>query len=127
MTLSFLSPEAVSPQISCGVTGTTVVTHEIIRRNLDRSALYGGAISGKGPRYCPSIEDKILRFATQTSHQIYLEPEGLLSDVIYPNGISTSLPPMYRSNMYSLSWGSSVPRFCSRDMRWNMTTWTRAA
>lgn len=90
--LSFLCPESVAPQISCGVTGTTPETHDIIRRNLDRSALYGGAISGKGPRYCPSIEDKILRFAGQSSHQIYLEPEGLTSDVIYPNGISTSLP-----------------------------------
>lgn len=92
VTLSFRRPQTIPPQISCGVTGTTLVTHEIIRRNLDRSALYGGAISGKGPRYCPSIEDKILRFAGQTSHQIYLEPEGLTSDVIYPNGISTSLP-----------------------------------
>ena len=92
VTLSFLRSESLSPQISCGVTGTTPETHDIIRKNLDRSALYGGAISGKGPRYCPSIEDKILRFAEQNSHQIYLEPEGLTSDVIYPNGISTSLP-----------------------------------
>lgn len=91
-TLSFLPPNHLAPQICCGITATTPRTHDIIRRNLERSALYGGAISGKGPRYCPSIEDKILRFAAQSSHQIYLEPEGLTSGVIYPNGISTSLP-----------------------------------
>ncbi len=80
------------PQVDCGITETNDQTHEIIRENLSKSAMYGGHIAGKGPRYCPSIEDKIIRFADKTSHQIFLEPEGLKSDVVYPNGISTSLP-----------------------------------
>ena len=89
---SFLKPGKLARQISCGVTHTTPHTHNIIRKNLDRSAMYGGHISGVGPRYCPSIEDKVTRFADKSSHQIFLEPEGLTTDVIYPNGISTSLP-----------------------------------
>ena len=89
---SFLSKSAVAPQISCGITHTNARTHEIIRENLSRSAMYGGHISGVGPRYCPSIEDKIVRFAEKTSHQIFLEPEGADDHTIYPNGISTSLP-----------------------------------
>lgn len=89
---SFLKPGKLARQISCGVTHTTPHTHDIIRKNLDRSAMYGGHISGVGPRYCPSIEDKVTRFADKSSHQIFLEPEGLTTDVIYPNGISTSLP-----------------------------------
>ena len=90
---SFLSEGApVAPQISCGITHTNQQTHDIIQANLSRSAMYGGHISGVGPRYCPSIEDKVVRFADKTSHQIFLEPEGLDDDTIYPNGISTSLP-----------------------------------
>ena len=89
---SFLSGKAPSRQISCGITHTNERTHEIIRENLSRSAMYGGHIDGVGPRYCPSIEDKIVRFADKTSHQIFLEPESLSDHVIYPNGISTSLP-----------------------------------
>ena len=92
---TFLSPETQhlhNRQISCGVTSTTPATHEIIRSNLERSALYGGKISSKGPRYCPSIEDKVVRFADKPTHSIYLEPEGLSNDLVYPNGISTSLP-----------------------------------
>ena len=80
------------PQIACHVTATTPETHALIRANLRKSALYGGAISGRGPRYCPSIEDKVVRFAGRDRHTIFLEPEGLDSDVVYPNGISTSLP-----------------------------------
>ncbi len=80
------------PQIACGVTGTTPATHALIRANLHRSAVYGGRISGTGPRYCPSIEDKVVRFADRDRHQIFLEPEGLDDDTVYPNGISTSLP-----------------------------------
>lgn len=80
------------PQISCYITHTSEKTHDIIRANLDKSPLYTGIIEGTGPRYCPSIEDKIVRFASKTSHQIFLEPEGLDSEIIYPNGISTSLP-----------------------------------
>lgn len=89
---SFLSKEPAARQIACGITHTNEKTHAIIRKNLDRSAMYGGHIDGVGPRYCPSIEDKIVRFADKTSHQIFLEPEGLDVATIYPNGISTSLP-----------------------------------
>lgn len=89
---SFLSDAPSARQISCGITHTNEKTHQIIRDNLGRSAMYGGHIDGVGPRYCPSIEDKIVRFADKDSHQIFLEPESLSDSVIYPNGISTSLP-----------------------------------
>ncbi|WP_183962312.1 tRNA uridine-5-carboxymethylaminomethyl(34) synthesis enzyme MnmG [Sagittula marina] len=89
---SFLSTRPTARQISCGITHTNEETHEIIRENLGKSAMYGGHIDGVGPRYCPSIEDKVVRFAEKTSHQVFLEPEGLDTDVVYPNGISTSLP-----------------------------------
>ncbi|WP_306114150.1 MULTISPECIES: tRNA uridine-5-carboxymethylaminomethyl(34) synthesis enzyme MnmG [unclassified Roseovarius] len=89
---SFLSSRPSAQQVSCGITHTNERTHEIIRENLARSAMYGGQIDGVGPRYCPSIEDKIVRFANKTSHQVFLEPESLSDRVIYPNGISTSLP-----------------------------------
>jgi len=89
---SFLSAGVSAPQISCGITHTNARTHEIIEENLGRSAMYGGHIDGVGPRYCPSIEDKIVRFAEKDSHQIFLEPEGADDHTIYPNGISTSLP-----------------------------------
>jgi len=89
---SFLSTKPGARQIACGITHTSEATHQIIRDNLERSAMYGGHISGVGPRYCPSIEDKVVRFADKSSHQIFLEPEGLDDDTIYPNGISTSLP-----------------------------------
>ncbi len=89
---SFMSSAVVAPQISCGITHTNARTHEIIENNLSRSAMYGGHIDGVGPRYCPSIEDKIVRFADKESHQIFLEPEGVNDHTIYPNGISTSLP-----------------------------------
>ncbi|APH53230.1 Glucose inhibited division protein A [Granulibacter bethesdensis] len=80
------------PQISCRISETTADTHQIIRDNLHRSAVYGGMLSGKGPRYCPSIEDKVVRFPDKTRHQVFLEPEGLDDFTVYPNGISTSLP-----------------------------------
>ncbi|NOD84635.1 tRNA uridine-5-carboxymethylaminomethyl(34) synthesis enzyme MnmG [Ruegeria sp. HKCCE3926] len=89
---SFMSKSVVAPQISCGITHTNARTHEIIASNLSKSAMYGGHIDGVGPRYCPSIEDKIVRFADKESHQIFLEPEGVNDHTIYPNGISTSLP-----------------------------------
>lgn len=89
---SFLHKTPFVRQIACGITHTNEQTHDIIRRNLDRSAMYGGHIEGVGPRYCPSIEDKVVRFADKTGHQVFLEPEGLDDDTVYPNGISTSLP-----------------------------------
>jgi tRNA uridine 5-carboxymethylaminomethyl modification enzyme len=90
---SFLGERQQHPrQISCWITKTTEETHEIIRESLDQSPMYSGLIEGVGPRYCPSIEDKVVRFADKASHQIFVEPEGLTTDVVYPNGISTSLP-----------------------------------
>ena len=89
---SFLSKGVQARQVACGVTHTNEQTHDIIRANLSRSAMYGGHIEGVGPRYCPSIEDKVVRFSDKTSHQVFLEPEGLDDHTIYPNGISTSLP-----------------------------------
>lgn len=89
---SFLTKELNNRQIDCGVTYTNETTHKIIRDNFSKCALFSGLITGKGPRYCPSIEDKLVRFADRTSHQIFLEPEGYDTNVVYPNGISTSLP-----------------------------------
>ena len=89
---SFLSENSTATQVTCGITHTNAETHRIIRENLSRSAMYGGKIEGVGPRYCPSIEDKVVRFADKESHQVFLEPEGLDDHTIYPNGISTSLP-----------------------------------
>ena len=89
---SFLTDAIRVPQISCAITRTTDATHRIIADNLGQSAVYSGAIAGRGPRYCPSIEDKVVRFADRSQHQIFLEPEGLDDDTVYPNGISTSLP-----------------------------------
>ena len=89
---SFLSTQISAPQVSCGITHTNEKTHQIISDNLARSAMYGGKIDGVGPRYCPSIEDKVVRFAEKTSHQIFLEPESASGHTVYPNGISTSLP-----------------------------------
>ena len=88
---SFLNATIDRPQIQCGVTTTTAETHRIIAERLGESAVYGGRVSGVGPRYCPSIEDKVVRFADKTSHQIFLEPEGYDDDTVYPNGISTSV------------------------------------
>ena len=89
---STLTTSLTPVQIECGVTRTTQTTHDIIRAAFDRSPLFDGSIAGRGPRYCPSIEDKVNRFGDRDSHQIFLEPEGFDSDLVYPNGISTSLP-----------------------------------
>ncbi|UWR80235.1 tRNA uridine-5-carboxymethylaminomethyl(34) synthesis enzyme MnmG [Phaeobacter inhibens] len=89
---SFLTTSVSASQVVCGITHTNTHTHDIIRDNLERSAMYGGHIDGVGPRYCPSIEDKVVRFSDKTSHQIFLEPEGVDDHTVYPNGISTSLP-----------------------------------
>lgn len=89
---SFLSTRPALAQISCGLVHTNEQTHDIIRKNIETSAMYGGHITGVGPRYCPSIEDKVMRFEDKPKHQVFLEPESLSDAVIYPNGISTSLP-----------------------------------
>ncbi|MEQ1607733.1 MAG: tRNA uridine-5-carboxymethylaminomethyl(34) synthesis enzyme MnmG [Hyphomonadaceae bacterium] len=89
---SFLNDRITAPQIACGITWTSAEVHAVIGDNLHKSAVYSGAIAGRGPRYCPSIEDKVKRFADRDKHQVFLEPEGLDDDTIYPNGISTSLP-----------------------------------
>ena len=89
---SMMTRAITTPQVPCHITRTTRATHQVIEENLGQSAMYSGAIEGTGPRYCPSIEDKIVRFGDKNSHQIFLEPEGLSVSTIYPNGISTSLP-----------------------------------
>ena len=89
---STLTPRITTPQVACGITGTTPASHALIRANLHRAPMYSGQIGSVGPRYCPSIEDKVVRFADRERHQIFLEPEGLDDPTVYPNGISTSLP-----------------------------------
>lgn len=89
---SFLNRKPFVKQVVCGITHTNLKTHDIVRQNLSRSAMYGGHIEGVGPRYCPSIEDKVVRFGDKAAHQVFLEPEGLDDTTVYPNGISTSLP-----------------------------------
>lgn len=89
---SFLTETISNPQVTCAITTTTEETHAIIRANLARSPMFSGQIESRGPRYCPSIEDKVVRFADRTSHHVFLEPEGLDSDTVYPNGVSSSLP-----------------------------------
>ncbi|WP_230974715.1 tRNA uridine-5-carboxymethylaminomethyl(34) synthesis enzyme MnmG [Brevundimonas vitis] len=101
---SFLTDRIEVPQISCGITHTTEETHRIIAENLGESAVYGGHLTGRGPRYCPSIEDKVVRFADKTSHQIFLEPEGLDDPTVYPNGISTSV-----SNATQMAFLRTIP------------------
>ena len=95
---SFLTNKTYNKQVPCHISFTNQSVHEVIKENLMKSAIYSGQISGIGPRYCPSIEDKVVRFSDKTRHQIFLEPEGLNSDLIYPNGISTSLPPEVQDN-----------------------------
>ena len=89
---STLTKRIDTPQIACHITYTNERVHDLIRKNIQRAPMYSGQIEGTGPRYCPSIEDKVVRFADKTRHQIFLEPEGLDDDTVYPNGISTSLP-----------------------------------
>ncbi len=90
--LSFLTEKITTPQIACGIITTTSATHAVIRANLDRAPLYSGQITSIGPRYCPSIEDKVVRFTLRENHQVFLEPAGLDDHTVYPNGVSTSLP-----------------------------------
>ena len=101
--LSILTDRIANRQVACGITATTARTHAVIRANLAGSAVYGGRIQGAGPRYCPSVEDKVVRFADRESHQVFLEPEGLDDHTVYPNGISTSLPePVQREMVASI-------------------------
>ena len=88
----FLHKKPFQKQINCGITYTNKTTHDIIRDNIEKSAVFNGSITSNGPRYCPSIEDKVVRFSDKEEHQVFLEPEGLSDDTVYPNGISTSLP-----------------------------------
>src|SRR5262249_29564126 len=90
--VSSLTGRITNPQIACGITRTTDATQRIVRENVHRSPMYSGQIQSRGPRYCPSIEDKIVKFGDRDGHQIFLEPEGLDDTTVYPNGISTSLP-----------------------------------
>jgi tRNA uridine 5-carboxymethylaminomethyl modification enzyme len=97
--LSWMTGQITNRQVACAITATTPATHALIRANLHHSAVYGGRIQGVGPRYCPSIEDKVVRFADRDRHQVFLEPEGLDDDTVYPNGISTSLPEAVQAAM----------------------------
>ncbi|TNE43010.1 MAG: tRNA uridine-5-carboxymethylaminomethyl(34) synthesis enzyme MnmG [Sphingomonadales bacterium] len=103
--MSAMTPVRLLPQLSCAITRTNERTHDIIRSGLDRSPLFSGAIEGRGPRYCPSIEDKIFRFGDRDGHQIFLEPEGLDTPLVYPNGISTSLPVDVQMDMVRSMYG----------------------
>src|SRR6188768_1895872 len=125
--MSVLGNRAMQPQqICCYITHTNEKTHDVIRRNLDRSPMYSGVIEGIGPRYCPSIEDKIHRFASKSSHQIFLEPEGLTVNEYYPNGISTSLPFDVQNALVRSIKDSSTHTSRGPAMRSNMTTLIRA-
>ena len=118
---SFLTERITTLQVNCHLTATTEETHRVVAENLDRSAMYSGRIEGVGPRYCPSIEDKVVRFEDRSSHQIFLEPEGLDDHTIYPNGISTSLPEDVQAAVSEdHPRVSSARRSCGRAMPLNM-------
>ena len=108
--LSWMTDRIANRQVVCGITATTPETHALIRANLHQSAVYGGRIQGVGPRYCPSIEDKVVRFAERERHQVFLEPEGLDDDTVYPNGISTSLPEDVQAAMIATMPGLEAAR-----------------
>jgi tRNA uridine 5-carboxymethylaminomethyl modification enzyme len=107
---SWLSPPLAHSQVRCGITRTTAAVHELIGQNLHRAPMYAGDIVGRGPRYCPSIEDKVVRFADKTSHQVFLELEGLDDSTVYPNGISTSLPEDVQHAMIAMMPGLEKAR-----------------
>jgi tRNA uridine 5-carboxymethylaminomethyl modification enzyme len=107
---SALTDRIVTPQVDCAITYTNEIVHDLIRENLDRAPIHNGQIESGGPRYCPSIEDKVVRFADKTRHQIFLEPEGLDDDTVYPNGVSTSLPEDVQREMLSYIPGLETAR-----------------
>ncbi len=109
---STLTTRIENPQIQCGITRTTEATHAVIRANVHRSPMYSGQIDSRGPRYCPSIEDKIVRFGERDGHQVFLEPEGLDDHTVYPNGISTSLPEDVQHALVA-----TIPGLEKRDIR----------
>ena len=125
---SVLTERIANPQIECGITRTTPATHDIIRDNVHRSPMYSGQIESRGPRYCPSIEDKIVRFGERDGHQIFLEPEGLDDTTVYPNGISTSLPEDVQLRAgRDHSRASNARASCGPAMPSNTTTSIRAS
>ena len=125
---STLTARIENPQIQCGITRTNEATHQIIRDNVHRSPMYSGQISSRGPRYCPSIEDKIVRFGERDGHQIFLEPEGLDDPTVYPNGISTSLPEEVQLRLGGDHSGAgNAPAWSGPAMPSNTTTSIRAS
>ena len=125
---SFLTPAITSEQVDCFITRTTEAGHDLIRANIGHSPVYSGAIAGRGPRYCPSIEDKVMRFADRETHQIFLEPEGRDVQTIYPNGISTALPAApCRSVSCAPFRALPTSACCSRARRSNMISSIRAS
>ena len=114
---SMLTERISNPQIECAITRTTPATHEIIRANVHRSPMYSGQIQSRGPRYCPSIEDKIVRFGERDGHQIFLEPEGLDDTTVYPNGISTSLPEDVQAAIVAIYSGPRAGADCAAGLR----------
>ena len=124
---SALTARIENPQVQCGITRTNEATHQIIRDNVHRSPMYSGQIKSTGPRYCPSIEDKVVRFGERDGHQIFLEPEGLDDSTVYPNGISTSLPKRCSWPWWPPFRAWNAPAWCGPAMPSNMTMSTRAA
>ena len=124
--LSWMTERITNRQVACAITATTPATHALIRANLHRTAVHGGRIKGVGPRYCPSIEDKVVRFAERERHQIFLEPEGLDDDTVYPNGISTSLPEDVQAALIATIPGLERAASYGPAMRSNTTMSTRA-
>ncbi len=124
---SFLTDELRVEQLPCYMAYTNEAVHELIRRNLDRAPMYSGQISSSGPRYCPSIEDKVVRFAEKAQHQLFLEPEGRNTLEVYVNGVSTSLPRDVQDGMFRLIPGLERPRSCGTGMRWSTTMLRRTS
>jgi tRNA uridine 5-carboxymethylaminomethyl modification enzyme len=118
---SSLTARIENPQIECGITRTIDATHRIIRDNVHRSPMYSGQIASRGPRYCPSIEDKIVKFGEREGHQIFLEPEGLDDHTVYPNGISTSLPEDVQHALVATIRDCAMRNSSAPAMRSNMT------